>query len=145
MLLGSDPRGTNATAVCQSILDGIQQVGGNFNVYDVTKSCIGSLCYDMDNVQRYLNQSSLLTALGVNKNITGWVSCNGDVYQAIATPDWFNQEAYTIPVLLDKYRVMIYAGVNDWICNHQGNYHWVTELDWNHRGSFVLFFSIFVF
>jgi hypothetical protein len=34
----------------------------------------------------------------------------------IATPDWFNQESYTIPVLLDKYRVMIYAGVEDWIC-----------------------------
>merc|ERR1711991_820092 len=88
------------------------------------------------NVIAYLSQPALLKALGVVSNITKWESCSGAVYQAIAGPDWFNQESYTIPVLLDEYRVMIYNGMNDWICNHQGNYHWVTEMQWNHQGEF---------
>ena len=67
---------------------------------------------------------------------TKWVSCNSSVYNAIATPDWFNQEEYTIPVLLDEIRVQIYAGANDWICNHQGNYLWVSQMDWNGKGEF---------
>ena len=66
---------------------------------------------------------------------TKWVSCNSSVYSAIATPDWFNQEEYTIPVLLDEIRVQIYAGANDWICNHQGNYLWVSQMDWNGKGE----------
>jgi hypothetical protein len=45
LLDSSDPRGTNASNVCNSILDIIQTKGGNFNVYDVTKSCSADLCY----------------------------------------------------------------------------------------------------
>ncbi len=37
------------------------------------------------------------------------------MYQKIATPDWFLQEEYVIPFLMDSYRVLIYNGVNDWV------------------------------
>lgn len=137
LLLGPDPRGNNATNTCQSILDTIQSVAGNFNVYDVTKSCVADLCYaGMTDVNTYLNRADVMKALGVAPFITQWTSCNNTVYGAIATPDWFNQEAYTIPFLLDSYRVMIVAGQNDWICNHLGNQYWVSKLDWNHRGNY---------
>ncbi len=63
-------------------------------------------------------------------------SCDATVYQKIATPDWFKQEEYVIPFLLDSYKVLIYNGVNDWICNHAGNYKWVTEMAWNGQAAF---------
>lgn len=124
-----------AVDVCQSIPGTIQNAGGNFNVYDVTKTCDGPLCYNMTAMTMYLNQPAVMQALGVRTS--QWTACNDTVYAAIATPDWFNQEAYTIPVLLDYYRVMIYAGVEDWICNHQGNYKWVSELSWNGSPEFA--------
>lgn len=137
LLQSSDPRGTNASNVCNSILDIIQTAAGNINVYDLSKSCVADLCYQgITDVANYLSQPSVLKALNVAPNFTKWESCNTEVYNKIATPDWFNQEEYTIPVLLDAYRVQIYAGKMDWICNHQGNYKWVSQMDWNGKGEF---------
>merc|ERR1712000_513618 len=111
-------------------------MGGNFNVYDVTKSCNFDLCYQgIADVATYLDQPAVLKALNVAPFFTKWVSCNSSVYSAIATPDWFNQEEYTIPVLLDEIRVQIYAGANDWICNHQGNYLWFPRWTGTARAS----------
>ncbi len=67
----------NASDICSSIPDAIQQAAGNFNVYDVTKTCEGSLCYDMDPMTRYLNLPSVMRALGVRTS--SWTACNDTV------------------------------------------------------------------
>ena len=130
----------NASApdVCNSLLTTVQTVGGNFNVYDVTKSCIGNLCYaGLADVSTYLSRADVLAALHVAPSVTNWTvssspfchfcfpeavrkACDATVYQKIATPDWFLQEEYVIPFLMDSYRVLIYNGVNDFICCHAG-------------------------
>ena len=107
---------SNASDICNSILDTVQTVGGNFNVYDVTRSCLGDLCYpQMADVATYLNLPAVFQAFQVSSNVASWQSCNGPVYNAIATPDWFLQEQYVVPFLLDQMRVLIYNGVNDWV------------------------------
>jgi carboxypeptidase C (cathepsin A) len=109
-------------------------------VFVVLFFCVLISSAGISTVAQYLSQASVLQSLHVAPNITKWESCNSEVYTKIATPDWFNQEEYTIPVLLDAYRVMIYAGVNDWICNHQGNYKWVSDMNWNGKGEVKYFF-----
>jgi len=124
--------------VCNSILDLIQSEGGNFNVYDMTKSCEGSLCYaQIETVAQYLSQPEVLSALHVNPEIKQWTACNSSVYTAIATDDWFDQEAFVVPVALDAgIRIQIYAGRNDWICNHVGNALWLSQIPWNSIGEY---------
>ena len=40
-------------------------VNPNMNVYDIRKPCIGSLCYDFDLLDKYINQDSVRQKLGV--------------------------------------------------------------------------------
>jgi serine carboxypeptidase-like clade 4 len=66
----------NASDTCNSILGTVQQLGGNFNVYDVTTSCLGNLCNSgLADVSSYLNRADVLAALHVNPNVTKWQVC----------------------------------------------------------------------
>ena len=70
-----------ALLICQNTIVGpIQAAGGNFNVYDIRKPCIGELCYDFSRLDRYLAQPEVRTALGVDERAGVWQSCNPDVY-----------------------------------------------------------------
>ena len=67
--------------ICQNIVVGpIQAAGGNFNVYDIRKPCIGQLCYDFSRLDDYLAQPDVRKALGVDDRAGTWQSCNQDVY-----------------------------------------------------------------
>ena len=45
---------------------------------------------------------------------------------------WLQNYEPTLPPMLDAgIEVMIYAGVDDLICNWLGNYRWVNALPWN--------------
>lgn len=91
---------------------------------------MGNLCYaGLADVAAYLNRPDVLAALGVRlQYVSNWSSCDGMpccglfslalltlftglVYQDIATPDWFKQEEYVVPFLLDSYKVLIYNGM----------------------------------
>ena len=43
----------------------IMAVNPTMNVYDIRKPCIGSLCYDFDLLDKYINQDSVRQKLGV--------------------------------------------------------------------------------
>lgn len=88
--------------------------------YDIRKPCVGDLCYDFSNMEKFLNLKSVRETLGVG-NID-FVSCSPTVYQALLT-DWMRNLEVGIPALLeDGINMLIYAGEYDLICNWLGNH-----------------------
>ena len=103
------------------------------NVYDITKSCDGTLCYDFTLADRFLNLKSTQQALGVNKE---WVGCDGGVYEDMSM-DWLKKfDSHVADMLNDGIRVMIYAGELDFICNWLGNKVWVDAMEWKGKAEF---------
>lgn len=106
------------------------------NPYDQRIPCEqGNLCYDFGNIQTYLNQQEVQTALGVKKN---WGSCNMAVNLAFQMAgDWMRDFSVGIPDLLhDGIQVLIYAGDEDYICNWLGNKAWTKALEWDSKDDF---------
>lgn len=88
--------------------------------YDIRKQCVGSLCYDFSNVEKFLNEKKVKDALGVGD--LEFVSCSSTVYDAMST-DWMKNLEVGIPALLeDGIRMLVYAGEEDLICNWLGIY-----------------------
>ncbi|KAJ4970212.1 hypothetical protein NE237_003311 [Protea cynaroides] len=121
--------------VCTGIFNKIMAVVGDINYYDVRKKCVGSLCYDFSNMEKFLNDSSVKNALGVAD--IEFVSCSPTVYQAMIM-DWMRNLEVGIPALLeDGIKLMIYAGEYDLICNWLGNSRWVHAMEWSGQKKFV--------
>jgi vitellogenic carboxypeptidase-like protein/serine carboxypeptidase-like clade 4 len=88
--------------------------------YDIRKPCVGSLCYDFSNLEKFLNQKSVRENLGVGD--IDFVSCSPSVYEAMLL-DWMRNLEVGIPELLENdIKVLIYAGEYDLICNWLGEY-----------------------
>jgi carboxypeptidase C (cathepsin A) len=105
------------------------------NVYDIRKKCIGPLCYDFSKLDRYINQESVRKELGVGDR--KWEACSMSVH-ADMMGDWLRNYDTVIPGMLqDGIRVMIYAGVEDFICNWVGNQRWVDALPWSGSGKWA--------
>lgn len=86
--------------------------------YDIRKKCVGSLCYDFSNLEKFLNQKSVRDALGVGD--IDFVSCSPTVYQAMLM-DWMRNLEVGIPALLEnEVKLLVYAGEYDLICNWLG-------------------------
>ncbi|KAK1284976.1 Serine carboxypeptidase-like [Acorus calamus] len=121
--------------VCNSIFTSILALTDNVNYYDIRKKCEGTLCYDFSNMDKFLNQQSVRTALGVGDR--KFVSCSPLVYEAMIT-DWMKNLEVGIPALVDDgIKVLIYAGEYDLICNWLGNYRWVNSMKWSGQKMFV--------
>eukprot|EP00049_Salpingoeca_infusionum_P017049 m.351600 g.351600 ORF g.351600 m.351600 type:complete len:446 (-) comp16290_c0_seq1:184-1521(-) len=105
------------------------------NPYDIRRPCgPNPLCYDMDNINTFLSDQSVLEKLGVAGR--EWQSCNMTVNSDFAS-DWMKDYQQDVPGLLaNKTRVLIYAGDVDFICNWIGNKHWTLELDWPGKQAF---------
>ncbi|KAI4997649.1 hypothetical protein ZWY2020_052991 [Hordeum vulgare] len=67
--------------VCNTIFSSIRLINGNKNYCDIRKPCVGSLCYDFSNLEKFLNLKSVRQSLGVGD--IEFVSCSPSVYQAI--------------------------------------------------------------
>ncbi|KAL5709893.1 Protein cbp3 [Ranunculus cassubicifolius] len=118
-----------AYLVCDTIFSRIMAIAGNINYYDVRKECVGRLCYDFSNMDKFLNQKSVKEALGVGE--IDFVSCSPAVYQALLM-DWMRNLEVGIPTLLeDGIKMLIYAGEYDLICNWLGNSRWVESMEWS--------------
>ncbi|XP_024025947.1 serine carboxypeptidase-like 49 isoform X2 [Morus notabilis] len=101
--------------VCNIIFSSIIARAGNINYYDIRKQCVGSLCYDFSNLEKFLNQKSVRASLGVGD--IEFVSCSHTVYQAMLL-DWMRNLEVGIPTLLeDGVKLLVYAGEYDLICN----------------------------
>ncbi|KAH0922455.1 LOW QUALITY PROTEIN: hypothetical protein HID58_022473 [Brassica napus] len=102
---------------CQQSIKECSADGGN----NVRK-----LCYDFSNMEKFLNQKSVRTALGVGD--IEFVSCTGlDANLEVGIP----------ALLEDGIKMLIYAGEYDLICNWLGNSKWVHEMEWSGRKEFV--------
>jgi len=125
-----------AFQVCNSIIDTIQQEGGNFNVYDIRKPCTYQpLCYNFSPVDKLMAQKSVQTALGVSSKAK-WSECNSAVYQDMEG-DWMtNCEVYIPPMLAAGYQVLVYSGQEDFICNWYGGAMWSSQMVWPGQQGF---------
>ncbi|KAG8080579.1 hypothetical protein GUJ93_ZPchr0007g5822 [Zizania palustris] len=121
--------------VCNLIFSSIKMIIGNKNHYDIRKPCVGSLCYDFSNMEKFLELKSVKESLGVG-NIE-FVSCSPTVYEAMLL-DWMRNLEVGIPELLENdIKVLIYAGEYDLICNWLGNSRWVDSMEWSGKEAFV--------
>eukprot|EP00299_Pterocystis_sp_00344_P010920 c5003_g1_i1.p1 GENE.c5003_g1_i1~~c5003_g1_i1.p1 ORF type:complete len:461 (+),score=77.84 c5003_g1_i1:1-1383(+) len=104
------------------------------NPYDMRIPCeYGNLCYNLTNVDAYLNRADVQKQLGVSKK---WESCNMDVNQKFVG-DWMKNYQDQLPDMLsDHIRVLIYAGDQDFICNWLGNKAWTLALPWSGQTEF---------
>lgn len=66
-----------------------------------------------------------------------WEACSTSVYFDMLG-DWMKNFDPPIPAMLQAgVRVMIYAGVEDFICNWVGNQRWVDSLPWYGKGDWA--------
>ncbi|KXZ41207.1 hypothetical protein GPECTOR_651g768 [Gonium pectorale] len=110
-----------ALQVCQLLgFERILAANPGINVYDITKTCDGPLCYDMTAADDFLNRKDVRAALGVGDR--PWEECNMGV-NGDFMGDWLRSYHGLLPAMLeDGIRVMVYAGDLDLICN------WLTQL-----------------
>jgi len=129
-LINKGAKGMFATLECNQIISGIQQIAGHFNVYDIRKPCVGSLCYDFSPLDTLMAKQEVVQALNVSSK-ANWAECNNNVHSKMMN-DWFNNLEPKIPPMLEGgYKVLIYAGVEDFICNWYGNREWVNAMKWS--------------
>jgi serine carboxypeptidase-like clade 4 len=125
---------------CQLYVEGIlAEMGvtlGYFpNVYNYKIPCqYPPLCYNFDNVKKFLSQPSVQKALGVSGH--SWSDCNMQVH-FLLLGDWLVNLDKHIPNLLENgYRVLVYSGMLDFICNYLGGESWTTQLPWSGQKQF---------
>jgi cathepsin A (carboxypeptidase C) len=120
-----------ASVYCNNALIGPYQRTGK-NVYDIRGKCedSGNLCYkQLSWVSRYLNQRSVIDALGVE--VSSYDSCNFDINRNfLFQGDWMQPFHRLVPGILEKIPVLVYAGDADFICNWLGNQAWTEALHW---------------
>ncbi|KAJ4777805.1 Carboxypeptidase [Rhynchospora pubera] len=135
-LCGTSGKATCLAAylVCNTIFSSIIRIAGKINYYDIRKECVGSLCYDFSNADKFLNLDSVREALGVG-NIE-FVSCSPTVYEALLTDYMRNLEVGIPSLLEDGISLLIYAGEYDLICNWVGNSRWVHSMEWSGQQGF---------
>ena len=120
-----------AVNTCQGTIVGpILQDAGDINVYDIRKQCgANPLCYDFSNMDKYLAQPQVRYLYNIPSFIQ-WEACSDKVHTDFMH-DWMLNYEPIIPEMLENgIRLMIYAGVEDFICNWMGNYAWVSEMAW---------------
>lgn len=128
-----------ASIYCNNaILSPYQRTGQN--LYDVRSKCEASdssLCYaELDWIGRWLNQKSVMDALGVE--VSSYEACNMDINRNfLFHGDWLKPYHRVVPGLLDQIRVLIYAGDADFICNWLGNKAWTEALEWSDHESYA--------
>eukprot|EP00475_Leptophrys_vorax_P039790 TRINITY_DN724_c0_g1_i1.p1 TRINITY_DN724_c0_g1~~TRINITY_DN724_c0_g1_i1.p1 ORF type:complete len:440 (+),score=121.76 TRINITY_DN724_c0_g1_i1:226-1545(+) len=127
---------TNTESTCNEILSYIMGQAGNFNVYDVRKTCDGPLCYPLGKIDTLMAEPSVQRSLGVNTSAASWTECNDLVHSKLENKDWFLNCAEYIPDMLEAgIRGLVYSGKEDWICNWYGGKEWVSVLPWSGQSS----------
>ncbi|CAL1702100.1 unnamed protein product [Somion occarium] len=109
------------------------------NVYDISKPCIGDLCYLENSViSAYLNNLDTRQLLGV-ESPNNFSACSSEVGRNFNA----HMDKYAVPAqfyvagLLERgIRVLIYAGTYDWQCNWVANKLWVDKLDWTGKSQY---------
>ncbi len=118
---------------CAYVLDNAleycsENKGSQCNVYDITAPCVGQLCYNFNNIVKFLNTKSVQAALGVSG--IQWQPCDTTPYSYLQN-DFDRSYLTDIPIVLAKnVPVTIYNGNLDIICNFFGEYDVVNSMVW---------------
>jgi len=105
------------------------------NVYDYKIPCADPpLCYDFSIMDRFLAQPYVQKALGVSPN-ADWTECN-QIVHTLLLDDWIVNLDTVIPALLRDYRILVYSGDLDFICNWAGGLAWTSSLNWDGEKQF---------
>ncbi|KAL4505172.1 hypothetical protein ABPG72_016239 [Tetrahymena utriculariae] len=105
-----------------------------FNVYDIRKQCLGSLCYNMTNLDNFLARDDVKSALGVSGRT--WQECSDTVYVALSHDEIVNLANKVAYVLDSGVKVLVYSGDQDFQCNYLGSLAWVNEMEWTKQEEF---------
>ncbi|KAK7262258.1 hypothetical protein RJT34_29823 [Clitoria ternatea] len=125
----------DAYATCEDLFSDILGIAEDINYYDIRKKCVGDLCYDFSNLEKFLNLGNVKSALGVGKDLK-FVSCSEVVYNAMRQDRMRNLEVGIPALLEDGIKLLVYAGEEDLICNWIGNSRWVNGVEWSGRKAF---------
>merc|ERR1712048_132768 len=81
-----------------------------------------------------MSDPSLLQSLGVSSK-ANWQQCNMQVHQRFTGSDWWQNLEENVPQMIDDggYRMLVYSGKEDWICNWYGGRDWVGNMTWAGR------------
>lgn len=122
-----------AFVVCSGIVNRVLSAAGNINPYDFTKKCTyPPLCYNMQYITDFLNLPSTRKRLGVSNT---WTPCSQSVYTPLEA-DFVQSFRVDLPYLLQQYRVFIYEGVNDVMCNYYGSTAYLASMQWPGQQAF---------
>jgi len=106
-----------------------------FNIYDIRRKCDHPpLCYDFDNLGRFLERADVKAELGVKDR--NWSSCNMIVH-TFMVGDWVTNMDYAVTNLLkNNIQVLVYSGDKDYVCNWRGGEAWTHTLPWDKSEEF---------
>ncbi|KAL4462598.1 hypothetical protein ABPG74_000428 [Tetrahymena malaccensis] len=105
-----------------------------FNVYDIRKPCIGSLCYNMTNVDNFLAREDVKAALGVSGRT--WEECSYAVHYELQHDENVNLANDVAFVLQNNVKVLVYSGDQDFACNYIGGMAWTNKMKWPGQADF---------
>ncbi|KAL4494283.1 hypothetical protein ABPG73_018802 [Tetrahymena malaccensis] len=105
-----------------------------FNIYDIRKPCIGSLCYNMTNVDNFLARSDVKSALGVSGRT--WQECSNTVHAALTKDQNVDLAQKVAFVLESGIKVIAYSGDQDFICNYMGGIAWTNAMEWTQQKAY---------
>jgi len=116
-----------ARYICSGLMGTVIQDNPGINYYDIRKQCVGSLCYDFSKITNFLNEQNVQQALGVSRT---WYDCTDSVNERFGV-DTEESFRFDIPTTLAAgYRVLIYSGDKDLICNYVGGMSLVNSMRW---------------
>jgi len=125
---------------CNLYVEGVlleigRTLGYRPNPYDVKIPCaVPPLCYDMSLLDELLSKAEVKQALGTTGHT--WTDCDNAVH-LLLLGDWIKNLAVHIPNLLNGgYDVLVYSGMNDYICNWVGGDDWTTAMPWSGQNQF---------
>jgi len=123
-----------ANYVCGGIMQTVLQDNPGINYYDIRKQCVGSLCYDFSKIDNFLNQASVQQAIGVSRT---WSECSDSVNERFSV-DRDESFRFDIPVTLGAgYRVVVYSGDKDLICNYVGGINLLSSMKWSGQKAWL--------
>jgi len=123
-----------ASYICGSLMETVLQDNPGINYYDIRKQCNGPLCYDFSNIDNFLNQQNVQQAIGVSRT---WTECSDGVNEMFGV-DREESFRFDIPTTLaGGYKVLVYSGDKDLICNYVGGISLLSTMRWPGRNAWL--------